>query len=122
MHRSRLKGPASQVDALGVSADRLHESLRRLHASADALETGIALPAPVARRSAPATRAASAPTRRRSTARVVVFALAYPAASLAALTTALAVGDAAMPRPDAPHLAEPAPDAPAIPPLAANRP
>lgn len=94
-----------------MSAERLHESLRELHATADRLETGAAAPETAARTAAIAAVYPVQDERgpRRSTRRIVLFTVAHTAATVALLVAVSATVDPLLPRPARPQLGEPLP-------------
>lgn len=90
-----------------MSAERLQQSLLRLHETADALETGSATTEPTLGE-APASvaiRALQPAAHLRSMARVVGLTLAQSAATAAVLALLCAVGDPLVPRSERPSLA-----------------
>lgn len=93
-----------------MSAERLQQSLRRLHETADALkalEVGASASGPTLDDAPPAVAISTLPStaRPRSMARVVALTLAHSAASVAVLALVCAAGDPLVPRPDRPSLA-----------------
>lgn len=93
-----------------MSDDRLQQSLRQLHATADSLQAGAAAPRAVAVVAAPApARPQAPPTPRQSMKRVALFTLAHTVAWSTVLIAGFALVDPLLPRPDGPELREPQP-------------